>query len=92
MKKSFFKFILDSTLKKIVSVFFILFFIIGKIYLYQSIAGVPCDGAFLCGFYNHLSDINLFPIIMLDFFVTVPAALVFISYWGLYKRDVKFKQ
>lgn len=72
-------------------IFLLLFTLLGRLYMYTTLAGSPCDGQFLCGFWRHLDDINWLELIAYEFFTTVPLALVLLSYWGLYKKNVLFK-
>lgn len=64
---------------------------LGRVYMYTTLAGIPCDGAFLCGFYNHIGELPLLEIFVYEFFTTVPLGAVILSFWGLYKANVLFK-
>lgn len=88
---SFWKWTLKSKLKRRGLAFLLIFSLIGRLYLYTTLAGSPCDDGFLCGFWRYLDDINWLEVFVYEFFTTVPIGLVILSFWGLYKRNVLFK-
>ncbi len=88
---SFWKWTLKSSGKRGTLIFLILFSMLGRLYMYTDLVGIPCDDGFLFGFWRHLDELPITLIIVYEFFTTIPLGLVILSFWGLYKANVLFK-
>ena len=56
--------------------------------MHLDIAGIPCDGAFLCGLIENIHELPIIKIIAYELVTVVPLLGVTLSYYKIYKRVI----
>lgn len=90
---AFLKWTLKSRTKAVSGFFMVFLYLLCRLYLYLETAGVPFEnGVLFGGFWRYLDELPLAQLLIFEPLVFVAAFSVWLSFWGLYKKNVIFKK